>query len=90
MTVKEDYGKQEEPEIAVDAVPAQADTGPPIPPGHNRFYCEKCRAVRCWTIYYVNYQSMELHQSSHLVAVFLLFFFYLLLRTIYFSFGTNK
>jgi hypothetical protein len=46
MTVKEDFGKQFEPEIAVDAVPAQADTGPPIPPGHQRFYCEKCRSVR--------------------------------------------
>ncbi|KAG7365605.1 folate/biopterin transporter [Nitzschia inconspicua] len=44
MTVKEDYGKQPEEEITVDAVPAQADTGPPIPPGHQRFYCEKCRA----------------------------------------------
>ena len=29
----------------VDAVPA-ADDGPPIPPGHQRFFCEKCRAVR--------------------------------------------
>ncbi|OEU13802.1 hypothetical protein FRACYDRAFT_276158 [Fragilariopsis cylindrus CCMP1102] len=27
----------------VDAVPA-ADDGPPIPPGHQRFFCEKCRA----------------------------------------------
>ena len=33
----------------VDAVPA-ADDGPPIPPGHQRFFCEKCRAVR-WYIH---------------------------------------
>jgi hypothetical protein len=49
MTQKEDYGKQGAPaeaEIAVDAVPVKEDTGPPIPPGHQRFYCEKCRAVR--------------------------------------------
>mmetsp|Transcript_27781 Transcript_27781/g.45949 ORF Transcript_27781/g.45949 Transcript_27781/m.45949 type:complete len:80 (+) Transcript_27781:223-462(+) len=41
---KEDYGKGNEEEIAVDAVPATDDSGPPIPPGHQRFYCEKCRA----------------------------------------------
>ena len=49
MTEKEDYGgakTSEEQEIAVDAVPAAEDNGPPIPPGHQRFYCEKCRAVR--------------------------------------------
>ena len=49
MTQKEDYGKQGAPmeaDIAVDAVPVKEDTGPPIPPGHQRFYCEKCRAVR--------------------------------------------
>jgi LSD1 subclass zinc finger protein len=41
---KEDYGKaDEEAEIAVDAVP-DTQSGPPIPPGHQRFYCEKCRA----------------------------------------------
>lgn len=44
-------GDNEEAEIAVDAVPAAYDddyatTGPPIAPGHQRFYCEKCRAVR--------------------------------------------
>jgi hypothetical protein len=48
----EDYGygkgDKEEAEIAVDAVPAPHDGGPPIAPGHQRFYCEKCRAVRRW------------------------------------------
>ena len=34
-----------DPELVVDAMPAP-DNGPPIPPGHRRFYCEKCRAVR--------------------------------------------
>lgn len=41
--------KKTEPEFAfVDAVPAEptAGAGPPIPPGHSRFYCEKCRTVR--------------------------------------------
>jgi len=32
-------------ELIVDATPA-VDDGPPIPPGHQRFFCEKCRAVR--------------------------------------------
>jgi len=32
-----------DPELVVDATPA-ADNGPPIPPGHSRFFCEKCRA----------------------------------------------
>jgi len=30
-------------ELIVDATPA-VDDGPPIPPGHQRFFCEKCRA----------------------------------------------
>ena len=38
-------GGEYDPELVVDATPA-ADNGPPIPPGHQRFYCEKCRAVR--------------------------------------------
>jgi LSD1 subclass zinc finger protein len=42
---KEDYGKVggDETEIAVAAVPDDTG-GPPIPPGHRRFYCEKCRS----------------------------------------------
>ena len=42
---KEDPYK--EAEITVDAVPAppQQQDGPPIPAGHSRFYCEKCRTV---------------------------------------------
>ena len=43
-----DYDKKDDkydPELVVDATPA-VDNGPPIPPGHRRFYCEKCRAVR--------------------------------------------
>jgi len=31
-------------ELIVDATPA-VDDGPPIPPGHQRFFCEKCRAL---------------------------------------------
>ena len=44
--IKEDYGAgvKEDYDIAVDAVPDNTATGPPIPPGHSRFYCEKCRA----------------------------------------------
>jgi hypothetical protein len=38
-------GGEYDPELVVDATPA-VDNGPPIPPGHSRFYCEKCRAVR--------------------------------------------
>ena len=38
-------GEEYDPEFVVEATPA-ADNGPPIPPGHQRFYCEKCRAVR--------------------------------------------
>mmetsp|Transcript_11359 Transcript_11359/g.12867 ORF Transcript_11359/g.12867 Transcript_11359/m.12867 type:complete len:82 (-) Transcript_11359:1531-1776(-) len=30
-------------ELIVDATPA-VDDGPPIPPGHQRFFCENCRA----------------------------------------------
>lgn len=45
---KDDPNTKPEPEIAVSAVPvsnnAQTD-GPPIPPGHSRFYCHKCHAV---------------------------------------------
>lgn len=37
--------KEYDPELVVDATPA-VDNGPAIPPGHARFYCEKCRAVR--------------------------------------------
>ena len=37
-----------ESDLVVDATPT-VDNGPPIPPGHRRFYCEKCRAVRTST-----------------------------------------
>jgi len=42
---KDMYG--EEPEIVVtDAQEIKAeDNGPPIPPGHSRFYCCQCRTV---------------------------------------------
>eukprot|EP00537_Pseudo-nitzschia_pungens_P007036 CAMPEP_0172359094 /NCGR_PEP_ID=MMETSP1060-20121228/3335_1 /TAXON_ID=37318 /ORGANISM="Pseudo-nitzschia pungens, Strain cf. cingulata" /LENGTH=79 /DNA_ID=CAMNT_0013080593 /DNA_START=177 /DNA_END=416 /DNA_ORIENTATION=+ len=32
-----------DPDLVVEATPAP-DNGPPISPGHRRFYCEKCRA----------------------------------------------
>ena len=41
---KDDYKKDYDPELVVDATPAVED-GPPIPPGHSRFYCETCRVV---------------------------------------------
>lgn len=46
-----DDPKKEEPDIVIDnAVPAQPLLqelyGVPVPPGHSRFYCEKCRTVR--------------------------------------------
>ena len=45
-----DDKKEAEPDILIaDAIPADGPpaqpNGPPIPPGHNRFYCEKCRTV---------------------------------------------
>lgn len=45
---KDDYKKEPEPDILIsDAIPADGPppqpNGPPVPPGHNRFYCEKCR-----------------------------------------------
>ena len=43
--------KYDEPEIAVavaSAEPIKTEaTGPPIPPGHSRFYCSQCHTV-CW------------------------------------------
>ena len=49
MTYKDDP-KKDEPDIVIeDAVPDNGPppqpSGPPVPPGHNRFYCEKCRTV---------------------------------------------
>ena len=42
-----DDPKKEEPDIVIDnAVPATGPAGPPVLPGHHRFYCEKCRTVR--------------------------------------------
>ena len=50
---KDDPSKVAEPEIAVSAVPISNagpnNSGPPIPPGHSRFYCHKCHAVRPMT-----------------------------------------
>ena len=60
MTIDEKKQQYEESNIAVvtavpepgmitavgvkeDGIPAAA--GPPVPPGHARFYCEKCRSV---------------------------------------------
>ncbi len=41
-----DDPKKEEPDIVIDnAVPASGPAGPPVLPGHHRFYCEKCRTV---------------------------------------------
>ena len=38
------YGEEEI--LVTDAQPAKMeDNGPPIPPGHHRFYCEKCHTV---------------------------------------------
>ena len=46
----DDKKKEAEPDILIsDAIPADGPPpqpdGPPVPPGHNRFYCEKCRTV---------------------------------------------
>ena len=49
MSSYKDDKKDVEAEILVtDAVPANdfQQQGPPIPPGHARFYCEKCQTVR--------------------------------------------
>jgi hypothetical protein len=50
MTVKEDPNdpKKEgyEEDVMVTAVPASPQGNePPIPAGHSRFYCNKCRTV---------------------------------------------
>jgi hypothetical protein len=46
---KDDPKKDYEPEIVIDnAIPANdapVPNGPPVLPGHHRFYCEKCRTV---------------------------------------------
>ena len=47
----EESGKKydEEPEIVAEAIPepaAGSGNEPPIPTGHSRFYCSKCRTVR--------------------------------------------
>ena len=42
---KYDYPKKdEEAEITISAADV-APEGPPVPAGHARFYCEKCRTV---------------------------------------------
>ena len=49
MTKKEDdidMSKPPEPEAIAEAVPSGKGNEPPIPPGHSRFYCSKCRTVR--------------------------------------------
>jgi hypothetical protein len=55
------YYKDDEGDIVVDAYEAPGNngtnTGPPIPPGHSRFYCEKCRTVR--TIIHGMFLSMS-------------------------------
>ena len=47
MTEKDE---KSEPQIAVTAEPVASaggpqQAGPPIPPGHSRYYCSKCHAV---------------------------------------------
>lgn len=37
--------------VKEDGIPAAV--GPPIPPGHARFYCEKCRSVSCCCALYI-------------------------------------
>ena len=48
-TKYEESGKKydEEPEIVAEAIPEPGASGnePPIPAGHSRFYCSKCRTV---------------------------------------------
>ena len=48
-----------EPEITItNAVPAGAapvQDGPPVPPGHARFYCEKCRTVSTCHVVHLQY-----------------------------------
>jgi len=50
MTEKDEKNEKNEPQIAVTAEPvasagAPQQGGPPIPPGHSRYYCSKCHAV---------------------------------------------
>lgn len=47
MTEKDE---KKEPQITVTAEPVAStggpqQAGPPIPPGHSRYYCSKCHAV---------------------------------------------
>ena len=43
--LKKDGGDMEADILVTDAIPTN-DGGPPIPPGHSRFYCSKCQTVR--------------------------------------------
>ena len=77
MTEKD---SKQEPEIAVNAVPLNEpshDNGAaPIPPGHARFYCHKCHAVRttkseCVRVYVYNVTSVILTRFFYYFYVWL-------------------
>ena len=70
MTEKDE---KNEPQIAVTAEPVAAGGGggktggPPIPPGHSRYYCSKCHAVSI----YVFVQTINIMTSvKHLLVFF--------------------
>lgn len=48
-TKYDEAGKKydEEPEIVAEAIPTGENGEAPVPAGHSRFYCNKCRTVRC-------------------------------------------
>ena len=61
MTEKDE---KNEPQIAVTAEPVASaggpqQTGPPIPPGHSRYYCSKCHAVSVLVLGFPGNQSIN-------------------------------
>ena len=44
--LKKGGGDMEADILVTDAIPTNDGGGPPIPPGHSRFYCSKCQTVR--------------------------------------------
>ena len=67
MSSYKDDKKDVEAEILVtDAVPANdfQQQGPPIPPGHARFYCEKCQTVRT-SVLFRSFSTMIIQAATY-------------------------
>lgn len=64
-------GSAEEEILVTDAVPTtpMQAAGPPVPPGHARFYCEKCRTVRPCSFCILHFSCFRFLFSCFLVWV---------------------